>query len=121
MISKVRVEDHCNLLNQVKKLYLQSDISPSSILHQCKYKLNKVNTETLRGMSHELLSTTNVDSSQTLFHSDLRRSPSSTRRQLTSSALLCRDQATARRHDLATTRKRDREEFEDMVERRTKR
>ena len=121
MLSKVRVEDHCNLLNQVKQLYQQLDISPSSVLHQYKYKLNNINTETLRGIAYKLLSTMNVDSSQTLFHSDLRRSPYSTRRELTSSALLRRDQATARRHDLVTTRKRNREEFEDMVERRTKR
>ena len=120
MLSKVRVEDHCNLLNQVKQIYLQSDISPSSVLHQYQYKLNKVNTETLRGIAYELLSTMNVDSSQTLFHSDLRRSPSNVRRELTSSALLRRDQATARRHYLVTTRKRNREEFEDMIERRTK-
>ena len=78
VLSKVKVEDHCDILNQVNQLYLQSDISPSSVIRQHKCKLNKVNAEILRGIAYELLSTMNVDSSQTLFHSDLRQSPSST-------------------------------------------
>ena len=46
MISKIRVEDHCILLNQVAELYCEANINNISILHQYKNKLHKVNTKT---------------------------------------------------------------------------
>ena len=47
MMFKIRVEDHYSLLNQVAALYNEVDIYDSSVLHQYKNKLHKVNTETL--------------------------------------------------------------------------
>ena len=84
MISRIRVEDHHNLSCQVKQLYQQADINTSSVLYQYEHKLNKASTETLRGAACKLLSTMNVDSQQTPFHSDICNPRSSQRRELSS-------------------------------------
>ena len=55
ILSKIKVEDQCNLLNYVKQLHLQLNISPLSILCQNRHELNKVRTKTLRGMAYKLL------------------------------------------------------------------
>ena len=55
MMSKIRVEDHCILLNQVEELYREVNINNTSVLYQYKNKLHKVNTEILRGIAYELL------------------------------------------------------------------
>ena len=62
IISRIKVDDHYNLLNQVKELYYQSDISLSSVLNQYKHRLSKVNTETLRGIVYEFMLTMNANS-----------------------------------------------------------
>ena len=98
MISKIRVEDHGILLNQVKELYNQVSINNTSILHQYKNKLNKVNTEILRGIAYELLSHIGINSHHTPFHNDIHKTPSSQRRDLTPSMIHQRDLATARRY-----------------------
>ena len=98
MISKIRVEDHGILLNQVKELYNQVPINNTSILHQYKNKLNKVNTETLRGIAYELLSHIGINSHHTPFHNNIRKTPSSQRRDLTLSIIHQRDLATAKRY-----------------------
>ena len=98
MMSKIRVEDHYILLNQVAELYREVDINNTSVLHQYKNKLHKVNTETLRGIVYELLSYLGIDSHYTLFHNDIYKAPGSKRRDLMPSIILQRDQATARRH-----------------------
>ena len=115
-MSKIRVEDHYSLLNQVAVLYNEVDIYNSSVLHQYKNKLHKVNTETLQGIAYELLSHLGIDSHHTLFYNDIYKAPGSKRRDLTPSIILQRDQATARRHQQITRGKRGREEFEDLVE-----
>ena len=97
-MSKIRVENHCILLNQVKELHNQVTVNNTSILHQHKNKLNKVNTETLRGIAHELLSYIRIDSHYTPFHNDIYETPSSQRRDLIPSIINERDLATARRH-----------------------
>ena len=116
MISKIKVEDHCSLLNQVAALYHEVDINNTSVLHQYKNKLHKVNTKTLRGIAYELLSLLGIDSYHTLFHNDIYKAPGSNRRDLMPSIILQQDQATARRHQQTTRCERQREEFEDMVE-----
>ena len=73
MMPKIRVEDYGILLNQVKELYNQVPINNTSVLHQYKNKLNKVNTETLRGIAYELLSHIGINSYHTLFHNDIRK------------------------------------------------
>ena len=121
MMSKIRVEDHCILLNQVADLYSEININNTSVLHQHKNKLYKVNTETLRGIAHELLSHLGINSHHTPFHNDIRKTLSSQRRDLTSSMIRQRDLATTRRHQQTITSKWQREEFEDMVEMRINR
>ena len=78
--------------------------------------MNKVNTETLRGVACELLSHIGVNSQQTQFHTDLQKHPNARRHELTPSLLRQRDLATARRHKQAVDRKRLKEEFDDMME-----
>ena len=120
-MSKIRVEDYCILLNQVAELYYKVNINNTSILHQYKNKLYKVNTETLRDIAYELLLYLGIDSYHTPFHNDIYKAPGSKRRDLTPSIILQQDQATARRHQQTTRCKRQREEFEDMVEMKRKR
>ena len=67
MMSKIGVEDHCILLNRVTELYCKVDINNTSVLHQYKNKLHKVNTETLRGIACELLSHLGINSYHTPF------------------------------------------------------
>ena len=97
-MSKIRVEDYGILLNQVKELYNQVPINNTSVLHQYKNKLNKVNTEILRGIAYELLLHMGINSYHTLFHNDIHKTPSSQRTDLTPSIIHQRDLATARRH-----------------------
>ena len=87
-MSKIRVEDYCSLLNQVAALYNEVDIYDSSVLHQYKNKLHKVNTETLRGIAYELLSHLGIDSYHTPFHNDIYKALDSKRRDLTPSIIL---------------------------------
>ena len=98
MISKIRIEDHGILLNQVKELYNQVPINNTSILHQYKNKLNKVNTKILRGIAYELLSHLGINSHYTLFYNDIYKTLASQRRDLIPSIIRQRDQATTRRH-----------------------
>ena len=98
MASRVKVEDHHNLLNQVKMLFGQVEISASSSLHQYKYKLNHISTETLRSMAYELLSGMNVGSHLTQFYNDLKRQNRGIWRDLSSDVIRRRDQATIRQH-----------------------
>ena len=116
LISKVRIEDHCTLLNQVKELYNQVNLSATSVLHQHKHRLNKVSTETLRGIACELLSILGVDSQRTYFHTDLHKSPKDRRQELNPGTLHQRDLATERRCKQSRNNKRLREEFDDIVE-----
>ena len=78
MASKIKVEDHHNLLLQVSMLFTQVEISASSILQQYKHRLNSLSTNTLRGIVYQLLSNLNVDSYQTPFHNDILRNKTST-------------------------------------------
>ena len=116
MASKIKIEEHHNLLVQVSKLFTQVEINASSVLLQYKHRLNSLPTETLRGVAYQLLSNLNVDSHQTPFHNDILRTKTSTWRELTPEIIQRRDQATMRRYQQLVTRKRRREEFEDMVE-----
>ena len=116
MASKIKIEDHHNLLVQVSKLFTQVEINASSVLLQYKHRLNSLPTETLRGIAYQLLSNLNVDSHQTPFHNDILRNKTSTWRELTPEIIQRRDQATMRRYQQLVTRKRRQEEFEDMVE-----
>ena len=61
LLSKVKVEEHNNLLTQVKELCNQVDIEPTSTLHKCKCSLNKLSAETLRGVAYELLASIGAD------------------------------------------------------------
>ena len=98
MMSKIRVEDHCILLNQVAELYYEIDINNTSVLHQYKNKLHKVNTETLQGIAYELLSYLGINSYYTLFNNNIYKTLASQRRDLMPSIILQQDQATARRY-----------------------
>ena len=91
MMSKIRVEDHCILLNQVEELYRKVSINNTSILHQHKNNLHKVNTKTLRGIAYELLSHLGINSYHTLLYNNIYRTPASQRRNLTPSIILQRD------------------------------
>ena len=95
LISKIKVEDHCHLLFQVKRLHTQVDIISTNELNQCKHRLNKVNNETLRDIAHELLSHLGVYSQQTQFYIDLQKNPNARRRELAPSVLCQRYLATA--------------------------
>ena len=88
MISKIRVEDHCILLNQVTDLYSEVNINNTSILYHYKNKLHKVNTETLQGIAYELLSHLGIDSYHTPFHDDIYKTPASQRRDIMPSIIL---------------------------------
>ena len=116
MASRVKVEDHHNLLNQVKMLFSQVEISASSPLHQYKHKLNHISKETLRGVAYELLSGVNVSSYLTLFYNIFKRQNRGIQRDLRSDNIQRRDQATIRQYQQTEKRKQRREEFEDMVE-----
>ena len=75
MISKIRVEDYCMLLNRVAELYHEVVINNTSVLHQYKNKLHKVNTETLQGIAYELLLYLDIDSYHTSFYNDIYKTP----------------------------------------------
>ena len=92
------------------------NLSATNILHQHKHKLNKVSTETLRGIAHERLSVIGVDSQRTYFHTDLHKSPKFRRREFNPTMLHQRDLAMARRHEQSRNNKRLREEFDDIIE-----
>ena len=98
MASKVKIEDHHNLLVQVNKLFTQVEINASSVLLQYKHRLNSLPTETLRGVAYQLLSNLNIDSHQTLFHNDILRNKTSTWKELTPEIIHRRDQAMMRRY-----------------------
>ena len=116
LLSKVRVEDHNNLLMHVKKLCDSADIEPTSVLHQCRNRLNKVSAGTLRGIACELLATVGIETGDSSFHNDLLKHPRSKRRELTPSVIMMRDRATEKRHDMTKKSKRQRDSHEDMVE-----
>ena len=116
LLSKVKVEDHDNLLVQVKELYNSADIEPASVLHQYKNRLNKVSTGTLRGIVYELLATVGIETRNSSFHNDLLKHPRSKRCDLTPTVMSMRDRATVRRHDQTKRSKRKREDYEDMIE-----
>ena len=116
LLSKVKVENYNNLLIQVKELFKQEDIEPISTLHKHKNSLNKLSAETLRGIAHKPLASIGVDARRSCFRDDLLKHPKSRRCELDPTVLSMRDKATARRHDWITKDKRQREEYEDMVE-----
>ena len=62
LMSKVRIEDYCNLLYYVKELRNQVDVRANSALHWCEHQLNKVGTEILRGIVHGLLAALGIGS-----------------------------------------------------------
>jgi len=115
-VTEVKVEDHDNLLVQVKELCNSADIEPASVLHQHKNRLNKVSTGTLRGIVHELLATVGIETRNSSFHNDLLKHPRSKRCDLTPTVMSMRDRATVRRHDQTKRSKRKREDYEDMIE-----
>ena len=88
MMSNIRVEDHYSLLNQVRELYREVDINNTSVLHQYKNNLHKVNTDTLQGIAYELLSYLGIDCHHTPFHNDIYKVLGSKRRDLTPSIIL---------------------------------
>ena len=59
------------------KIYNQVPINNTSVFHQYKNKLNKVNTETLRGIAYELLSHIGINSYHTPFHNNIYKTPAS--------------------------------------------
>ena len=73
MMSKVKVEDHYNMLSQVKQLHSLAEIEETNAVQQCRHELKKFSTETLRGVAYEFLSQLNVDSHQTPFCDNLHR------------------------------------------------
>ena len=52
MASKIKVEDHHNLLMQVSILFTQVEINELSVLQQYKHRLNSLSTDTLRGIAY---------------------------------------------------------------------
>ena len=116
MASSIKVEDHHYLLMQVRTLFNQIELSPSSILHQYKHRLHHLPTETLRGITYQLLTDLNVDSHETLFHNDIKKQNKRPWRKLTPATLLMRDQATRNLHQRSITKKRQREDFLEMAE-----
>ena len=83
MTSKIKVEDHHNLLIQVSKLFTQVEINASSVLQQYKHRLHSLSTDILRGIAYQLLSDLNVNSHQTPFYNDIMKNKTSTWRELT--------------------------------------
>ena len=116
LLSKVKVEDHSNLLMHVKELRDSVEIEPTSVLHQHRNRLSKVSTGTLRGIAHELLATVGIETGDSSFHNDLLKHPRSKRRELTPAVIMMRDRATEKRHDITKKSKRQRDSHEDMVE-----
>ena len=114
--SNAQIEDHHHLLQQVRLLFQQADAEVSNVLHQCKHRLHRLSTETLRGIAHQLLSDLGADSTATPFHTDINNKNKRAWRSLTPEVVLRRDQATVRRHQQMKRNKRRRDEFEDMVE-----
>ena len=116
LLSKVKVEDHNNLLMQVKELCDSVDIELTSVLYQHKNRLNKASTGTLRGIAYELLATVSIETGDSSFYNDPLKHPRSKRRELTPTVIMMRDRATEKRHDVTKRSKRQRESHEDMVE-----
>ena len=116
LTSKVQIEDHHHLLHQVRLLFHHTDISISPVLHQYKYRLHSLPTETLRGVAYQLLSDLGIDSTNTPFHNDINKSRVKVWRPITPEIVRNRDQATLRRYRQTHRNKRQREEFEDLVE-----
>ena len=116
LLSKIRVEDHNNLLLRVKDLCNQVEIESTSVLYQHKHRLHEVSTETLRGIVHKLLTHLGIEARRLSFHNDSLTHPSSKQKALTSMVLIMRDEVTARRCDRANNNKKTKEDFEDMVE-----
>ena len=116
LTSKVQIEDHHHLLQQVRVLFNQTDIEISSVLSQYKHRLHRLSTETLRGVAYQLLSELGVDSSNTPFHTDINKNRDKMWKPLTPEIVRNRDQATLRRYRQTHRNKRQREEFEDLVE-----
>ena len=116
LASNTQVEDHHHLLQQLRVLFQQADIEASNVLCQCKHRLHRLSTETLRGIACQLLSDLGVDSTTTPFHADIASTNKRPWRSLTPEVMLRRDQATVRRHQRIKQNKRCREEFEDVVE-----
>ena len=116
LASKILVEDHHHLLTQVQVLFNNTEIESSSVLQQYRHHLHRLPTETLRGVAYQLLSDLNIDSYDTPFHNDIKKNCKSPWRDLTPEVLIRRDQATIQCHRRMRDNKRQREEFDDMVE-----
>ena len=61
MMSRIKVEEYYNLLNQVQELHAQVDIEELSILEKYRKRLNNLPTKMLRVIACELLACLNVD------------------------------------------------------------
>ena len=61
-MSRIRIEDHYNLLHCAKETCDQVDVRANSTLHQHKHQLKRVSTETLRDIAYELLAALGIDS-----------------------------------------------------------
>ena len=85
------------------------NLNTTNVLHQHKHRLNKVSTETLKGIAYELLSILGVDSQRTYFYTDIHKSPKDRRQELNPGMLYQRDLATERQNEQSSNNKRLRE------------
>ena len=86
------------------------------MLYQCKCRLHKVSTETLRGIAHELLANMRIETRRSGFHNDSLKHSSNKRCALMSTVLMRRNKAIAKSYNQANKSKKQKDEFEDMVE-----
>ena len=98
LASKIQVEDYHHLLTQVKVLFHRTEIESSSVLHQHGNRMNRLSTETSRGVAYQLLSDLNADGLNTPFCNDVQRNRKNAQRDLSPEVLMRRDQATIQRH-----------------------
>ena len=104
--SRIQVENYHYLLAQVQLLCNQVDIDYSSVLHQYKYCLNRLPTNTLQGIAYQILTNLHVDSQHTPFHNNVKRCRKSAWRDLTPNVLRRKDQVTMQYHHSTKDKKR---------------
>ena len=83
IVSRVKVEDYCRLMHQLKKLHIQAQLEANTALAQHKTRLTSSAHKPLGGIAHKLLSCLSIDSITILFHKDICSSRLSRRQDLT--------------------------------------
>ena len=80
----MRVEDHHKLLTHARRIYRYIDLEYHPVLDQYVSKLDALNTDTLQGIVHKVMSLCNLDANSETFTDYIRNLASHKRRELNS-------------------------------------